>query len=593
MKETAGRVILHDNQKKCWLDFRDPLRIVAARRKEEVVPLLQEIEQAVEKDRLFAAGFIAYEAAPAFDPALVVVPDGTFPLVWFGLYEKHDLMDLSSEVRRAPIKTTEWTPSLTPSEYRKAIQQIKNHILDGRTYQVNFTYRLRSRFEDDPWSFFSCLVELQNPLYGAYVDTGEWIVCSASPELFFERNCGMVRMRPMKGTAGRGRTLAEDQGQSLKLGRSIKDRAENVMITDMVRNDLGRIASVGSVQADELFSVEKHPTVWQMTSSVRAETETDTCKLFQAVFPPASVTGAPKPMTMRIISELETEPRRVYTGCIGYLAPGRQAQFNVAIRTVLINRTKGEAEYGVGGGIVWDSTTTKEYEECRIKSLCLKSKNETFDLLETILWEPGKGFFLLDYHLKRLSDSAEYFSYPVNSEEVRGKLLSLESKLKPHVYKIRLQISKNGNISMETAEWSPDPSQLPVGLSAVPVDSTDVFLFHKTTRRRVYEEALNSRPGCGDVLLWNEKGELTESTVANLILETEEGLFTPPVSCGLLAGTYRAWMLDQGRVKEKTLAIDDLKRCRRAYLVNSVRKQCEIQVDLECPQILSQKRTRQ
>jgi para-aminobenzoate synthetase/4-amino-4-deoxychorismate lyase len=250
----------------------------------------------------------------------------------------------------------------------------------------------------------------------------------------------------------------------------------------------------------------------------------------------------------------------------------------VAIRTVVIDRTSGEAEYGVGGGIVRDSTSKKEYEECRIKARLLTASSVPFRLLETVLWEPKSGFFLLEHHLKRLADSSDYFSFPLDLESLRDRLRAAEKAFGSSSQKVRITVSANGGLSHETVEWPREPatSSGRICLSRFPVSSSDIFLYHKTTNRRVYENALREHPGCDDVILWNEKGELTESTIANLILETDDGLLTPPIRCGLLAGTYRAWLLETGRVKECVLTANDLKRSRHIYLVNSLRKQWEI-----------------
>ena len=281
--------------------------------------------------------------------------------------------------------------------------------------------RLNSEFSGGEWDFFLNLAQTQNK-YAAYIDTGRYVICSASPELFFKLDGNKIYSHPMKGTAKRGRTTLEDKEQAEWLHNSLKNRAENVMIVDMIRNDLGRIAEIGSVQVPELFTIEKYPTLFQMTSTVQAKTNASLDEIFSALFPCASITGAPKVSTMNIIAELETTPRKIYTGSIGYISPNRKAQFNVAIRTALIDRENKTAEYGVGGGIVWDSTSADEYSEALLKARVLTERPRTFDLIETLLWTPEDGYFLREKHIARMQDSAEYFGFPFSREEFEHQL---------------------------------------------------------------------------------------------------------------------------------------------------------------------------
>jgi para-aminobenzoate synthetase/4-amino-4-deoxychorismate lyase len=376
----------------------------------------------------------------------------------------------------------------------------------------------------------------------------------------------------MKGTAARGLWSAQDQQRAAALRASEKDRAENVMIVDMVRNDLGRVAEMGSVSVPKLFTVEQYPTVWQMTSTVVARTGASLAQLFGATFPPASITGAPKCRTMEIIAELETSPRRVYTGAVGFVAPDGRTQFNVAIRTVLIDRVRGEAEYGVGGGIVWDSDCDREAEECRTKSRILGFSRPPFELLESLLWRPGRGYYLLRRHLWRLRESARYFGFPVDLGQAREELDRLAAGLPAGRHKVRLLLSRQGTIRVEAAPVAANPADpVAVALAREPVDPDDVFLYHKTTCRRVYEQAAKAHPGVADVILHNCRGEVTESTVANVVAEIDGRLCTPPVHCGLLPGTCREELLARGTIVERVITIEELLGSPAVYLVNSVR----------------------
>ena len=585
--ELLNNVVIHDAEQQQWLRFRDPRRIVTAHRLAEVVPALQAVEEEVSRHALFAAGFIAYEAAPAFDAALQVRQDTAFPLVWFGLYAHAEPLRLPPAIDRDQDAPRSWSPSVTRPAYENAIKRIKEYIQAGDTYQVNYTFRLRAPFAGDPWLYFLELAQAQDASYGGFVDTDNWVICSASPELFFRLDGEQLTSRPMKGTAPRGLSLSDDLQQGDWLHRSEKNRAENVMIVDMVRNDLGRVAAVGSVQVSSLYEVERYPTLWQMTSTVQSETTAGLCAIMQALFPPASITGAPKPRTMEIIAELESTPRRIYTGSLGFMTPDRRAQFNVAIRTVLIDKVKREAEYGVGGGIVWDSLDKMEFEECRTKARIITETVPTFSLLETILWTPEEGYFLLSYHLTRLKDSAAYFAFSVAIDAIEQSLASLAKTFhrtnQKAGQKVRLLVAKDGGITCEaeTLEQAP-PDHIPhVCLARAPIDAANPFLYHKTTNRQVYDHALAACPGYADVILWNAKGEITESCIANIVVELDSCLYTPPLQCGLLAGTYRAYLLEQGRIKERIITKEDLTRSPHIYLVNSVRKEREVMVDVE------------
>jgi len=555
-----------------WLCFAQAAKVVTATRLADVLPALEAVERAVRTDGHYAVGFVSYEASPAFDAALVVRPDGRFPYLWFGLFPAADERDsLPGEAWAGPLPFA-WTPSVTPAEYRRRLARVREYIGNGDTYQVNFTYRLRSPCQADPWPLFLRLVQAQDPPCGAFVDAGDWVACSSSPELFFRREQGVVESRPMKGTAARGLWSAEDRQRAVALRASEKDRAENVMIVDMVRNDLGRVATMGSVSVPTLFAVEQYPTVWQMTSTVQARTGASLTQLFQAIFPPASITGAPKCRTMEIIAELESSPRRVYTGAVGFLAPDGLAQFNVAIRTVLIDRPRAEAEYGVGGGIVWDSDCDREAEECRTKSRVLEFSRPPFELLESLLWRPARGYYMLRRHLQRLRDSARYFGFRLDLERIGEELERLASGLPAARHKVRLLLRCDGSLRVEAAPMVPSPQgPVEVALAREPVDTEDVFLYHKTTCRRVYEGAARSRPGVADVVLYNRRGEVTESTVANLVAEVGGRLCTPPVRCGLLPGTCRAEWLARGAVEERVITIEELVASPVVYLIDSVR----------------------
>ena len=560
-----------------WTAFAEPIEILIAHRVDDVPAVVEAAEQAA-MDGLVACGFLSYEAAPAFDSALLTRSHGDLPLAWFALFEADRRQDVRSLLSDAPstvaAATPIWKPSIDYSEYARAIARIHDWIAAGDTYQVNYTLRLRAPFGGDAAAYFADLAGRHRHGHAAWIDTGRHAICSLSPELFFRLDGDHLSARPMKGTAPRGRTTAEDDEISQRLRHSSKDRAENVMIVDMVRNDLGRVARPGSVRVSSLWEVERYPTLFQMTSTCEAETGAPLTDILAALFPSASITGAPKIRTMQLITELEDSPRGIYTGAIGRIGPGRRASFNVAIRTVHIDRESGSAEYGTGGGIVWDSVAEREYDECLTKALVVTSAEPEFALLETLHWDPDGGFDLLDRHLERLLDSADYFGRPVDAEAVRRRLrTAVEGLTAPQ--RVRLLIDEDGSIEVETGllERLTEPRSLV--LAPLPVDATDPFLHHKTTHRGVYERAVSSAPPADDVLLWNTRGEITESTIANVVVELDGELLTPPLSSGLLAGTLRAELIAQGRIREGVILRQDLPRARALYLINSVRGRLE------------------
>lgn len=585
-------VVLHDPEAGGWLHFAHLTGAIAAYRLDEVIPALEEIERQVEQEGWYAAGFIAYEAAPAFDPALQVKEGfrqgqkgGDVPLMWFGLYEAPEKLAkdfLGGGEVKLPAG---WQADVTEEVYRHAIRKVKGCIAHGETYQVNYTYRLRTDWHGNPWPIFAALAQAHTAPYAAFIETEAWAVCSISPELFYRQEGDLLTSKPMKGTAWRGLTLEDDQKLAKWLYHSEKNRAENVMIVDMVRNDLGRIARIGSVRVPRLFEVEKYPTVWQMTSTVEAVSRAGMVEVLKALFPAASITGAPKVSTMQIIAGLEASPRGIYTGAVGYFAPGRRAQFNVAIRTLWIDRQRNLAEYGVGGGIVWDSTPGDEWQETKTKARILNELPKTFELIETLRWTPstqtGEGFFLLEQHLQRLEKTAEYFAFPYDEQAVRGRLEAAAGTFGDEPQRVRLLLDREGIIRIESKPLGlqgDNPRR--VGLAKTPVNSADRFLYHKTTRREAYERARGERQDVDETLLWNEKGELTDVCIANLVVEQDGQLYTPPVKCGLLAGTYRGWLIEQGKVKERVIRVEELEKRERVFLANSVRGMWEVEIVL-------------
>lgn len=555
-----------------WWHFDTVHEVLRADSLDAVTAVLAGAEAAAERGA-WAVGFCAYEAAPAFDSALVAHDRWPGePLAWFALCDPPAMLADADLPPADAVSMGSLRATLDADDHRAGVERIRRWIARGDTYQVNYTHHLEGRLAGDPWGLFLALDRGQRSPYASWLDTGQVVVCSSSPELFFELDGDRLVTRPMKGTARRGRTRAEDRLRAAELACSPKDRAENVMIVDMIRNDLGRLADTGTVATTRLFDVERYATVFQMTSTIEARTRSDLGEIFTALFPCASITGAPKVRTSRLIRRLEGAPRGVYTGAIGWIAPRRRARFSVAIRTATVRRDDGSVRYGTGGGIVWDSDPAAEYAECQDKARIVAAPRPEFELLETMLWTPDGGFVRFDRHLARLAEGAEYFDFrPPPDDDLRGRLQRAAADWRaPH--RVRLTVNRDGGVHLEAHEFDRSlGGPVRLTLASRPIDSRDPFLFHKTTHRAVYERARSDHPGAEDVLLWNEHGELTESTIANLVLEIDGGLFTPPVDCGLLAGTLRAELLDRGLLSERVLSRDDLGACQAIYLISSLR----------------------
>jgi para-aminobenzoate synthetase / 4-amino-4-deoxychorismate lyase len=561
----------------------EPVGVIEARRPSEVAGAIDAAGSGAARG-LWAAGFVAYEAAPGLDPELSVrvrAPDDPFaelPLAWFALFERKEDLPPLEPARLDPSGSagSPWRPSVDRATYDAAVERIRELIAAGHTYQVNHTIRLRAMIQGDERGFYRDLCLAQRGGYAAFLDLGRYRVLSASPELFFRIDGERITTRPMKGTAPRGRWLAEDEEIAARLVASSKDRAENAMIVDLLRNDLGRICRTGSVEVERMLEAERFETVWQLTSAIEGDLRPEVTLLdtFRALFPSGSVTGAPKIRTTRIIADLEDSARGPYCGAIGYLAPAGsgepRASFNVAIRTVVLDAQTRTAEYGVGGGITHDSSASGEYEEIVAKARVLTDVRPAFELFESLAHVPAEGFRHLDEHLERLAGSAGYFGFRFEPEAAAAALKRAVAEVTgPSV--VRLTLARDGGLSTDVRDLPPADDAVRVALDDEPVDPSDVWLFHKTTRRAPYERRRERRPDVDDVLLVNDRGEVTESTIANLAVRVDGVWVTPPVDAGLLPGTYRNVLLGEGRMTERPVTVDELRDAGELALVSSVR----------------------
>ncbi len=485
---------------------------------------------------------------------------------------------------------------MSRQDFASAIARVAAFIAAGDTYQVNYTFALEREGTGpieagdlDAW--LDALCTAHEAGYGARLDLGDFVVLSASPELFVERRGDRLTARPMKGTSPRGRWLEEDTARRDALVASEKAQAENVMIVDLLRNDLGRIAATGSVRVPALFTPERYPTVWQLTSTIEAVLPPPTPErpavgvvdLMRALFPCGSVTGAPKIRTMEIIAALEPEPRGAYTGAIGLVRPGGDAVFSVAIRTLVVARGTGDAMLGIGAGIVADSQADDEYDECLLKGAFVDAQplaggpavvrvppaaQRDFELIETVRVDSGAWQHLID-HLDRMGASARYFGVPWDRAAVERAVR--EEPTPFGTSRGRIRLLPDGRVAVEVLPFAAFGSTRRVALARTPVDPSDPFLCHKTTRRDVYTRAQATRPDVDDVILWNTRGEITEATIANVVVEIGGERWTPPRTCGLLPGIARGRLIDDGSVRERPIAVAELQTAARLWLVSALR----------------------
>ncbi|WP_417319214.1 aminodeoxychorismate synthase component I [Emcibacter sp.] len=564
--------------------YEKPERLIVARTPDELASAFDSMEEALAAGK-HLAGFISYETGLALEERLLpLLPKALeVPLLCMGVYagrrtvSSSDADEIWQDVAgKGEVENLHL--NISRDEYLQDIARIHDYLRAGDVYQVNYTLKALFDYSGSSRSLYARLRRAQPVSYGAFIEAGEYDVLSFSPELFLEKRENRLLARPMKGTIRRGHTLEEDSELAHFLQNDEKSRAENLMIVDLIRNDLSRLAEPGSVKVNSLFDVEKYRTLLQMTSTVEARLGDDVrvTDLLKAMFPCGSVTGAPKIRAMEIIHELERGPRGIYTGAIGYITSDKDLCFNVPIRTIILDQ-QGRGQLGIGGGIVADSEAGAEYEECLLKASFLTRKQEDFDLLETMMWTKDEGFHLLALHMDRLEKSAAYFSFPCDREAITGDLEQTADYLDDrHPWRVRLLLSSGGQWSVACEKTAPMQSdeRLHVCLSGQMADSGNSLLYHKTTARDLYDTELarvRRDRGCFEVLFQNERGELTEGSFTNLFVQLEGKLYTPPVSAGLLAGTLRRHLLEEGRVEERVLVPEDLRRAEKIFVGNSVR----------------------
>jgi para-aminobenzoate synthetase / 4-amino-4-deoxychorismate lyase len=569
---SAAPIILLDaaNRISGMLRFEQPHEIIEASAANEVPAALAALERARAEGR-HLAGWFSYELGYALAPQLqsLVWPEAR-PLLWFGIFDAPTLVQRGDVAARGRAYAGPLMHEWDEQAYAERFARVIGHIEAGNLYQANLSFRSRFTFRGEPLALYLALRDAAQAPYGGYIDTGEYQILSVSPELFFEiAASGEIIVRPMKGTAARGADAHADAEAGAALSASDKNRAENLMIVDLMRNDLGRVARTGSVRVPELFALETYPTLHTLVSTVAAELKTtQLAPLLTALFPAGSVTGAPKLRALQILRELEVSPRGVYCGALGYFAPNGAARFNVAIRTVLID---GEGTLGSGGAVVTDSTAQAEYRECLLKQRYFEAVRRPLNLIETLRWEGG--FLRLELHLKRLERSARFFSLRCERSAI---LAALEAAVRDATQplRVRLLLRESGALEVSTSPLEPPPGQWRVAISPERIDSADVLLAHKTDWRDLYDgeyARLRAALKVDEVLFLNERGELTEGSRSSLFVRQGGRLLTPALAGGLLDGVLRRTLIAEGKCEEGVLTLEDLRSAEAVWLGSSLR----------------------
>ncbi len=557
------------------LAFGEPVRVLQTQRLDQVQGVLQAVHQCALQGQ-WCVGFVRYEAAAAFDRALATKA-ARGPLVWFGVYDAPLAVDHDPAICAQPMQhatgqpRVSWQPGLDRAHFDTAMGQLHQAIANGDLYQANYTTRNTGQLHVPPLELYAAMRQAQPGGFAAYIDTGDEQVLSVSPELFFDWHDGHLITRPMKGTAPRGRNPQEDAARVQALRDSPKERAENVMIVDLIRNDLSRIAKPFSVVVDGLCRVQALPTVWQMVTDVHADTRADMTlwDVFAALFPCGSVTGAPKVSAMQWIADLEDSDRGVYCGAVGVVRPGGSATFNVPIRTAEVQGTHIRA--GTGSGITFDAQSDAEWQEWQDKQAFMRRASQSFEILETFALRHGE-YVNVAAHLARMRLAAQHFGYPWDSVSIQRVLADLQRAHSSDAWRIRLLLDAQGRPTAQAfaLHSTPSPVRLQLAAQALPVDDAD-FVHFKTTRRAHYDRFTPEDPAVFDTVLWNVRGEITECTRGNIAFLLDGQWLTPATHCGLLPGVGRAHWLAQGRIREAVIHRQDLRGVQGLAFVNSLR----------------------
>jgi len=564
--------------------YRNPIGTIECSQPDQVEQALSRLDAALDNG-LHAAGFISYDLGYAFEATLrpLMAQKRTAPLLWFGLFRAPECvsgqaLDAALAKLPPPPPITDLAAGSDLDTHVENVRQVLAFIEAGDIYQANLTFQMRFRYSGDWLSLYAALRVLQPVAHGGLVAMDGMTLLSVSPELWIDGAAGVATMRPMKGTIARGDHSEADEAAKLALAADPKQQAENLMIVDLLRNDLSRIAQIGSVRVPRLFTLETYPSFHTLTSTITAELKPalKIREIVEAAFPCGSIVGVPKIRALQILAGLEQGSRGVYTGAIGAISPDRTMKFNVAIRTAVI-ADDGAGTYGVGGGIVADSDPVSEYEEALLKGRFLRELATDFGLIETFKWSAESGFVRLDLHLQRLAKSASELGFTFDRVGARDALAVREREVyraDANDMRIRLLLGRDGNLDITAGPLPPDSAApLRVGMSEQRLDPADPFLRHKTTRRRLYEQAYAEAQAksLDDMLFFNTRGELAEASRNTIFVEISGRLVTPPVESGLLAGILRQSLIEAGQAGEQILVLDDLRRAGAWFLGSSLR----------------------
>lgn len=561
-----GTAIVRDANRG-WLLFQNPTQILEAKNLDQVKPILEQAEE-WSTGGGYAVGFLTYESGPAFEPKIETNQPSSPTLAWFALYKGEPKLYPELEPAGPDMKAKIDLPPESYETYKQAFERTKLALAEGTIYQANITFKLPIQSDHPPLHLFSSLCGVNPPPYATYICSENWHLVSLSPELFFLREGNHVEMRPMKGTAVSRGSKEERKSAADHLRNDPKTIAENIMIVDMVRNDLGRIAEVGSIQTPKLLTVEEHRTVLQVTSTVTATYTGPTSQIIASTFPPASVTGAPKISACHHIAEQEFEPRGVYCGAIGYLAPHRKATFSVGIRTALLDHEGHKGDYGVGSGLVWDSSLESEYQECLAKARVIESPAPEWAILESLPDNVSRA--QLEGHLQRLQVTADFFLVPCNLDHVL-KAVDLPRIPNPNGFgKLRLTLNRSGTVKVEHQESLLPPGNLKVCLAKRPIDSNEPRYRHKTTSRGHLQVHLTENPDYDEVILFNERGEVASFCNGNLIAKIDGQWVTPPVESGCLDGIGLWKFSQENEVDRRPIQVQELSQATQILLTNAV-----------------------
>ncbi len=566
--------------------FTDPFEIIQVKDKNDLELALHFLDDYSAKN---VKGFclINYEAGYLFEPKLSdLFKSSDKNVLQLFLFDDKNVQKIKSNdieivfKQKKNYKISSFELNTTKKDFISNIKKIKRQIRFGNTYQVNYTIKGKFKFSKSLSSFLANLLFNQSAEYSSFINTGDNLILSFSPELFLSIKGKNIKSIPMKGTGKRGFDLISDLSNHYNLQKSEKNQAENVMIVDMIRNDLGKVCKTGSIKVPELFSVKRLESLFQMTSTVIGKLKKDVSlsQILQNTFPCGSVTGAPKIKTMEIINDLEKEERGIYTGSIGLFTKSRKV-FNVPIRTITLDKKSGEGEIGLGSGIVWDSDPEEEYNEVMLKSEFLTKEIDYFELFETMKIENSRILFF-EEHLERLKNSSEYFLFRFDEKSIKKKLKKIVEMNSNGFFKLKLQLDKSGDFITEITKYPYLPSEIKIMLSEKRIDPLDKFQYFKTTNRKMYEEELEaySSEGFFEVIFLNRNEELAEGSFTNIFIRKRDLWYTPTLIAGILPGIYRNEFIKKTEsIKEIPLHINDLYEADEILLTNSVRG--EIKVD--------------